>query len=326
MKLPTFLLTLGSANAFTLPQRAAPPSTTALSMASVGVFFGTSTGSTEEVADMLVEKLGADGPFDVDDGDSIVETFKKYDSLIVGTPTWNTGADTERSGTGWDELYYGSMESLQLQGKKVAVFGLGDSVSYAENFSDAAGELHDVFQNLGCTMHGYVSQEGYEHEDSKSIRGDKFCALLLDAVNQEELTEERVDNWIAQLTQEGFLEEGIANVMDAMQEATTPAAVVANSPDAFFAAEEQIVEPIMNNMVAELERENALLKQQLLDPQLEDDSALLDQSIATHSSGYTPHTNAKSGKTMWTSPDGRTCYFTEGAIATATTQATGIAP
>jgi len=326
MKLPTFLLTLGSANAFTLPQRAAPPSTTALSMASVGVFFGTSTGSTEEVADMLVEKLGADGPFDVDDGDSIVETFKKYDSLIVGTPTWNTGADTERSGTGWDELYYGSMESLQLQGKKVAVFGLGDSVSYAENFSDAAGELHDVFQNLGCTMHGYVSQEGYEHEDSKSIRGDKFCALLLDAVNQEELTEERVDNWIAQLTQEGFLEEGTANVMDAMQEATTPAAVVANSPDAFFAAEEQIVEPIMNNMVAKLERENALLKQQLLDPQLEDDSALLDQSIATHSSGYTPHTNAKSGKTMWTSPDGRTCYFTEGAIATATTQATGIAP
>ena len=101
------------------------------------------------------------------------------------------GADTERSGTGWDELYYDSMSDLDLSGKKVAVFGLGDSVSYAENYSDAAGELHDVFEKLGCQMYGYVSQEGYLHEDSKAIRGDKFCGLLLDMVNQEELTTER---------------------------------------------------------------------------------------------------------------------------------------
>lgn len=38
-------------------------------------------------------------------------------------------------------------------------------------------------------MHGYISQEGYVHESSKAIRGDKFCGLLLDAVNQEEMTE-----------------------------------------------------------------------------------------------------------------------------------------
>jgi len=58
----------------------------------VGVFFGTSTGSTQEVADMIVEQFGedAEGPFDVDDK-SIIESFQKYDSLVVGTPTWNTG-------------------------------------------------------------------------------------------------------------------------------------------------------------------------------------------------------------------------------------------
>ena len=83
------------------------------------------------------------------------------------------------------------MQQLDLQGKKVAVFGLGDQVSYAENYADATGELHDVFESLGCVMMGYTSQDGYEHESSKSIRGDKFCGLLCDAVNQEELTEER---------------------------------------------------------------------------------------------------------------------------------------
>ena len=41
---------------------------------------------------------------------SVSAAFAKYDSLVVGTPTWNTGADTERSGTGWDEIYYSEMQ------------------------------------------------------------------------------------------------------------------------------------------------------------------------------------------------------------------------
>ena len=61
-----------------------------------------------------------------------------------------------------------------LANKPVAVFGLGDQSSYGENFADATGELFDVFESLGCRMHGACSQEGYEHEDSKAIRGDKF--------------------------------------------------------------------------------------------------------------------------------------------------------
>merc|ERR1719276_360218 len=89
--------------------------------------------------------------------------------------------------------------------KKVAVFGLGDQISYSENYADASGELHDVFEANGCEMIGYTSQDGYEHEESKAIRNDKFCGLLLDAVNQEEMTESRVKNWVAQLKEEGIL-------------------------------------------------------------------------------------------------------------------------
>ena len=72
-------------------QQHAATTTTSLHMANkVGVFYGTSTGSTETAADMLAERLGADGPFDVDES-GIAESLRKYDSLIVGTPTWNTG-------------------------------------------------------------------------------------------------------------------------------------------------------------------------------------------------------------------------------------------
>ena len=69
--------------------------------ASIGVFYGTSTGSTEEAARLISEQFGEDAsePIDVDEiKGSLAAKFAEYDSLIVGTPTWNTGADTERSG------------------------------------------------------------------------------------------------------------------------------------------------------------------------------------------------------------------------------------
>lgn len=52
---------------------------------------------------------------------SLAEVFGQHGALVCGTPTWNTGADTERSGTGWDELYYDKLPELKtvLENKKV---------------------------------------------------------------------------------------------------------------------------------------------------------------------------------------------------------------
>jgi hypothetical protein len=43
-------------------------------------------------------------------------------------------------------------------------------------------------------MIGYTNKEDYQHKSSKAIRGESFCGLLLDAVNEEELTKERFKN------------------------------------------------------------------------------------------------------------------------------------
>jgi flavodoxin I len=247
-----------------------------LDMANTAIIFGTSTGSTETVADFIAENLvgEVDGPFDVDTVEgSVKDFFEKYDSLIVGTPTWNTGAETERSGTGWDEIYYGGMQEMKLKGKKVAVFGLGDQISYDENYADATGELHDVFEGLGCKLMGYTSQEGYEHVASKAVRGELFCGLLCDQVNEEELSEGRVKAWVAQLKSEGFFEGGS----------------VASAPQVMDAVAEPIVaEPIVAEPVASL-----------------------DQTIETNANdGFQPHHNPKTKSTIWVSADGRSCYYT----------------
>ena len=216
--------------------------------------------------------------------------------------------DTERSGTGWDDLYYGVLPDLKqvLAGKKVAVFGLGDQVSYAENYADATGELYDVFKDIGCDMVEYamVSQDGYEHEASKSIRGDKFCGLLLDQVNQDDLTAERVANWVDQLQVGGFLEGGGSTVAATPAASSVVDAVVINAEAANGASHEELVNS--NSVVTQTKT-------------LDDYSQELDETIGSHSSGgFTPHFNPVTKKTMWTSPDGRKSYVTEASTKTTT--------
>lgn len=90
----------------------------------IGIFYGTSTGNTSTIAGYLAAEFGddADEPIEIDEiQGSLANKFAEYEALVVGTPTWNTGADTERSGTGWDEIYYGEM-----QGRNTGVDKLND--------------------------------------------------------------------------------------------------------------------------------------------------------------------------------------------------------
>jgi flavodoxin len=70
------------------------------------------TGKTENVADLIAAKFGddAEGPFEIEElQGSIAEKFAGYNALVVGTAMCNVGVDSERSGSGWDEVYNGEM-------------------------------------------------------------------------------------------------------------------------------------------------------------------------------------------------------------------------
>ena len=128
-------------------------------------------------------------------------------------------------------------------------------------------------------MLGHTSTEGYLHDESKSQRGDKFVGLLLDAVNQEELTEERIKNWVSALKSEGILEEG--------------------SSSSGMALEVAVAEPSVKvEMDTKVNGEHA--KQQAV------------QQAAPISSGFVAHYNARTDKTMWINMDGRSSFVTSG--------------
>lgn len=167
----------------------------------VGLFYGTQTGNTEEVAGVLGKKAGVDAQ----DWGDLAETgeLAGYDGLIVGAPTWNTDADEYRSGTSFDD-YLDEIKGLDLGGKPVAVFGCGDSSGYGDNFCDAIEEIHSAFEAAGAKMIGYTDASGYTFEESKSVKDGKFLGLPLDQDNEGDMTEERAEAWISQIKAEGM--------------------------------------------------------------------------------------------------------------------------
>ena len=94
--------------------------------------------------------------------------------MIAGCPTWNTGADEYQAQPGmtiW--TYLDTIKEYDLSGKKVAVFGCGDSQSYAETFCDGIEELQNAFKAAGASMIGYVDASGYTFGESKSVQNGK---------------------------------------------------------------------------------------------------------------------------------------------------------
>jgi len=169
-------------------------------MRAVGLLFATQTGNTETAAGTIAEATGVEA---ADVGDYSAEDLADFDGLIVGCPTWNTGADEYRSGTSWDDLI-DDIKGLSLDGKPVAVFGCGDSQGYGDNFCDGIEELHETFKAAGAKMIGYVDSAGYQHAESKSDQGGKFLGLPLDEDNESDMTDDRVSAWVEQLKSEGM--------------------------------------------------------------------------------------------------------------------------
>lgn len=167
-------------------------------MASIGLFYGTDTGNTEQVAEKikaLIQELKPD--IEVD----LIEIYQqkaadmlKYDYLIIGQPTWYDG---ELQGD-WEE-FLPEFESINFSGKHLAFFGLGDQYGYAAYFCDAIGIYADMAEKQGGTLHGFTSAAEYEHDFSKAQREDQFVGLCLDIDNQDDLTEERIQQWIPQV-------------------------------------------------------------------------------------------------------------------------------
>ena len=184
-------------------------------MANIGLFYGSTTGKTEAAAEAIQDALGGEDMVTLHEIADVTDSdFANYECVIIACPTWDIGglqAD-QRSQQApsfyggvicdWEGFYEDDLDSIDFSGKKVAYFGTGDQVGYADNFQDAMGILEEKISSLGGKTVGHWSAEGYEHENSKADKGGKFVGLALDEDNQSDLTDERIQEWTTQLKSE----------------------------------------------------------------------------------------------------------------------------
>ena len=155
------------------------------------VVYGSSTGTCESITQTIASKLGAEV---IAVSDLTAEQLAEADNILLGSSTWGAGELQ-------DDWYDGIeiVKKADLSGKKVAVFGCGDSASYSDTFCSAMKELYDAAQEAGATLVGAVSTDGYEFDDSDAVVDGHFVGLALDDVNEDGKTEERIDAWIPTL-------------------------------------------------------------------------------------------------------------------------------
>lgn len=168
-------------------------------MAKIGIFFGTDTGTTRKIAKMMAKALGdtADKPLNINRIDA--DTLAGYDCLILGTPTLGEGQlpglSSECQAESWEE-FMPNFDELNLEGKKVALYGLGDQVNYPDEFVDALGELYDAVVETGAEVVGEWPVDGYTFNASQAVDEDVFVGLVLDNDNQSDQHEVRISTWL----------------------------------------------------------------------------------------------------------------------------------
>ncbi len=119
----------------------------------------------------------------------IIIVYENYHCLR--SSTWDDGELQDD----WSDLVE-DIADQDLSGKKVALFGCGDSEGYGDTFCDAVGILKEELSNSGCTFVGAISKDGYEYEASRAEEGGKLVGCCLDEDNQDDLTDERIDRWV----------------------------------------------------------------------------------------------------------------------------------
>lgn len=171
-------------------------------MAHIGIFFGSDTGRTRKVAKRIAQLLGDAAAEPVNINKAGVDDLLAYDALILGTPTLGEGQlpglDSGAQHESWAE-FVPQLDGVDMSGKVVALFGLGDQQNYADEFCDGLAALYDCVSTCGATVVGAWPTDGYTFSTSQALVDDAFVGLVLDQDNQAGLSDARIDAWLAQV-------------------------------------------------------------------------------------------------------------------------------
>lgn len=167
----------------------------------VGIFYAPSGGSVQKVARQIKQKLAEVQPDMQVISDIVPLQLLDYHNLILVCSTLGRNTWEMEQKDPWSS-FLPNMLRIRLDGRKVALVGLGDHVSYPNNFVDGMGILGQTVEEIGGKLIGATPTRDYIFNDSRALRDGKFIGLPLDEDYEAEKTEERLNGWISNILQE----------------------------------------------------------------------------------------------------------------------------
>ena len=168
-------------------------------MEKIGIFYGSSTGNGKLIAELIRKSAGANTSDIFDIAKSRTSDMESYRNLIFGVSTWWGGEIQDD----WKDFMY-QFQHLDLNQKKIALYGLGDQFTYFNNFADGLGILHDILTGKKCELIGSWPTEGYVFRKSRAVINGRFVGLVLDEDIQLEHTKRRIKDWVDSLKKEFY--------------------------------------------------------------------------------------------------------------------------
>jgi flavodoxin I len=166
-------------------------------MAKIGLYFGSSSGNTEDAAERIAQAFGGGEVSATNITNTTEDEILENDVIIFGVSTWGAGDLQDDF-----EDFMPTLEDMDFGGKKVAVFGLGDQENYPDTFVDAMGIVAKAAREQGATLVGATSTDGFTFDSSEAEEGGKFLGLALDEDNQSDQSQDRISAWVSTLKEQ----------------------------------------------------------------------------------------------------------------------------
>lgn len=162
------------------------------------LFYGSQTGTTTGVARKIRKHLNGL----ISEVKSIQyaqpHELAACDFLVLGGATYGDGELTDD----W-KRFWPLMDSISFAGKRVALFALGDQFGYSYTFASGMKQLYDkVSDSGGQVIADCIPTADFEFTQSESLVDGYFIGLVIDEVNQPELTEKRIRAWASIVRQQ----------------------------------------------------------------------------------------------------------------------------
>ncbi|MDF7807265.1 flavodoxin [Pontiellaceae bacterium B12219] len=158
------------------------------------VIYGSTTGTTEAVAQDVAGELGAVA---IAAADADAMALDGCNFLVLGASMWGMG-DLQ------DDMadFISRFESMDVTATCGAVFGLGDQVGFSDSFVDGIADMAGALAGKGLNLVGDWPADGYAFSASRAQDGTHFSGLALDQDNEPEKTADRIVAWVLQLKKE----------------------------------------------------------------------------------------------------------------------------